>query len=162
MRRRGCAVPRRLIQLLLLDTELERNAQRVGYGAQVQADIRGQHQGQGEANIVFNSDSCTRRRGLAGLVAGAALAGLLVPTTAQAAPAQTGCERRNNNEYDKLLECVTLAGVREHQAAFQAIADANDDEFYPGSRRAGTAGIRRQRRVRRQRAGARRLGGDVR
>ena len=52
----------------------------------------------------------------------------------------TGCERRNNNEYDKLLECVTLAGVREHQAALQAIADANDDEFYPGSRRAGTQG----------------------
>ena len=89
---------------------------------------------------MFNNDSCTRRRGLAGLIAGAALAGLLVPTTAQAAPAQTGCERRNNNEYDKLLECVTLAGVREHQAAFQAIADANDDEFYPGSRRAGTQG----------------------
>jgi Zn-dependent M28 family amino/carboxypeptidase len=77
---------------------------------------------------------------LAGLIAGAALAGLLIPTTAQAAPAQRGCERRNNNQYDKLLECVTLAGVREHQAAFQAIANANDDEFYPGSRRAGTEG----------------------
>ncbi len=90
--------------------------------------------------IVFNRRPSTRRRALAGLVAGAALAGLLVPTTAQAAPSQNGCERRNNNEYDKLLECVTLAGVREHQAALQAIADANDDEFYPGSRRAGTEG----------------------
>ena len=89
---------------------------------------------------MFNSDSGTRRRGLPALIAGAALAGLLVPTATQAAPAQTGCERRNNNKYDKLLECVTLAGVREHQAAFQAIADANDDEFYPGSRRAGTEG----------------------
>ena len=35
------------------------------------------------------------------------------------------CERRNNNTYDKLLDCVTVEGVREHQAALQAIADAN-------------------------------------
>ena len=34
-----------------------------------------------------------------------------------------------NNTYKKLLGCVTLDGVREHQAAFQAIADANDDPF---------------------------------
>jgi hypothetical protein len=129
-----------LVEALLLDTELERSAQRVGYGARVRADISGQPQRQGEANIVFNRDSCTRRRGLAGLVASAALVGLLLPATAQAEPSRTGCERRNNNEYDKLLECVTLAGVREHQAALQAIADANDDEFYPGSRRAGTQG----------------------
>ena len=46
----------------------------------------------------------------------------------------------NNNTYDKLLGCVTLEGVREHQAAFQAIADANDDPFYPGTRAAGTEG----------------------
>ncbi|QQS26365.1 MAG: M20/M25/M40 family metallo-hydrolase [Actinomycetota bacterium] len=68
------------------------------------------------------------------------MAGLFVTTTAEARVSATGCERRNNNQYDKLLECVTLAGVREHQAAFQAIADANVDEFYPGSRRAGTEG----------------------
>jgi Zn-dependent M28 family amino/carboxypeptidase len=73
---------------------------------------------------VLNNPS-TRRRRLAGLVAGAALVGLFVPTTAEAGPAQKACERRNNNEYDKLLECVTLAGVREHQAALQAIATAN-------------------------------------
>ena len=30
--------------------------------------------------------------------------------------------------------------MREHQAAFQAIADANDDPFYPGTRAAGTEG----------------------
>ena len=30
--------------------------------------------------------------------------------------------------------------MREHQEAFQAIADANDDPFYPGSRAAGTEG----------------------
>ena len=35
---------------------------------------------------------------------------------------------------------MTLDGVREHQAAFQAIADANDDPFYPGTRAAGTEG----------------------
>ena len=89
---------------------------------------------------MFNSGSRTGRRLIVGLVAGTALAGLLVPTTAAARPSQNGCEHRNNNKYDKLLECVTSAGVREHQAALQAIADANDDEFYPGSRRAGTQG----------------------
>jgi hypothetical protein len=50
------------------------------------------------------------------------------------------CERRVNNTYDKLLECVTVEGVREHQAAFQEIADANADPFYPGTRAAGTDG----------------------
>ena len=35
------------------------------------------------------------------------------------------CEVRNNDTVDKLTECVTLDGVRRHQAAFQAIADAN-------------------------------------
>jgi PA domain len=50
------------------------------------------------------------------------------------------CDRQNNNTYQKLLECVTLEGVREHQAQFQKIADANDDPFYPGTRAAGTEG----------------------
>ncbi len=45
------------------------------------------------------------------------------------------CDTRVNNTHAKLLECVTLAGVREHQAAFQAIADANG-----GTRAAGTPG----------------------
>jgi hypothetical protein len=40
---------------------------------------------------------------------------------------------RTNNTYLKLLECVTLEGVREHQAQFQKIADNNDDPFCPGS-----------------------------
>ena len=89
---------------------------------------------------MFKQFSSTRRRALACLAA-VGLVGLFLPPTAHAAPpSTTACERRNNNEYAKLLECVTLAGVREHQAALQAIADANDDEFYPGSRRAGTAG----------------------
>ena len=42
---------------------------------------------------------------------------------------------RVNNTHAKLLECVTLAGVREHQAALQAIADANG-----GTRASGTPG----------------------
>ena len=58
----------------------------------------------------------------------------------QASAQGNACDNRNNNTYDKLLGCVTLEGVREHQAAFQAIADANDDPFYPGTRAAGTEG----------------------
>jgi Zn-dependent M28 family amino/carboxypeptidase len=42
------------------------------------------------------------------------------------------CERRNNNEITKLLECVTLEGVREHQRAFQDIADANGGNRFSG------------------------------
>ena len=71
----------------------------------------------------------------------ATLAALLLPGTAAAAPA--GCDNRTNNTYAKLLECVTVDGVRRHQEAFQAIADANDDPFYPGTRAAGTEGYQR-------------------
>lgn len=56
---------------------------------------------------------------------------LAVPMVA----ADSACENRNNNTHEKLLECVTLEGVRAHQAAFQAIADANG-----GTRAAGTPG----------------------
>ncbi|MET0608638.1 MAG: M20/M25/M40 family metallo-hydrolase [Gaiellaceae bacterium] len=66
-------------------------------------------------------------------VAGALLA--LAPAPAAAAPSPTACENRTNTTYDMLLECVTLEGVRAHQAAFQAIADANG-----GTRAAGTDG----------------------
>ena len=45
------------------------------------------------------------------------------------------CANRTNSTFGKLLECVTLEGVREHQAAFQAIADANG-----GTRASGTPG----------------------
>ncbi|MGH8911249.1 MAG: M28 family metallopeptidase, partial [Acidimicrobiia bacterium] len=44
-------------------------------------------------------------------------------------------DNRTNNTISKLLECVDLDGVREHQAAFQAIADANGD-----TRASGTPG----------------------
>src|SRR5829696_1892016 len=61
---------------------------------------------------------------------------LLPASGAVAAPGQA-CDQRANNTYQKLLECVTLEGVREHQAQLQKIADANDDPFYPGTRAAG-------------------------
>ena len=54
---------------------------------------------------------------------------------AEALAAGGACGNRVNNTFSKLLECVTLEGVRSHQAAFQAIADANG-----GTRAAGTPG----------------------
>jgi Zn-dependent M28 family amino/carboxypeptidase len=45
----------------------------------------------------------------------------------------TGCAGRANNSTDKLLECVTLAGVRAHQAELQKIADANGSTRVSGS-----------------------------
>ncbi|MGH9228205.1 MAG: M28 family metallopeptidase [Acidimicrobiales bacterium] len=68
-------------------------------------------------------------RGMAALI----LVALVIPLhagTAGAGPA--ACENRNNNTAKKLLECVTLEGVREHQAAFQAIADANGGNRFSG------------------------------
>jgi hypothetical protein len=96
-------------------------------------------------------------------VAAAATTGLLtalIPLTmsaAEAAPRDQGkpaakaekgkaarkgasCDARNNNTYQKLLDCISAEGVMEHERAFQAIADANQDENYPGSRAAGTDG----------------------
>jgi Zn-dependent M28 family amino/carboxypeptidase len=77
-----------------------------------------------------------RRARLAALTGAVALLMALLPATAaSAAPSQAACDSRNNNQYSKLLECVRLSEVREHQAAFQAIADANG-----GTRAAGTPG----------------------
>jgi Zn-dependent M28 family amino/carboxypeptidase len=56
-------------------------------------------------------------------------------SVAAAPSAAVACDSRVNDNQKKLLECVTLAGVREHQAALQAIADANG-----GVRAAGTPG----------------------
>lgn len=56
-----------------------------------------------------------------------------------AAPAAK-CDNRDNNSYQKLLECVSLDGVRAHQSAFQKIADNSTDPVYPGTRAAGTVG----------------------
>jgi len=70
----------------------------------------------------------TRRAWVLGLAV-AMLAQLQVGVAYSASPA---CDKRNNNTTKKLLECVTVEGVREHQAAFQAIADANDGNRFSG------------------------------
>jgi Zn-dependent M28 family amino/carboxypeptidase len=69
------------------------------------------------------------------LVAALAAAASLLVTPAVAAPPQVACDNRTNNTYDKVLECVRLEGVRAHQAALQAIANANG-----GTRAAATPG----------------------
>ena len=74
-------------------------------------------------------------RRLGALAGTAALLAVGLPAAANAGPASASCDTRVNNTVAKLLECVTLAGVREHQAALQAIADANG-----GIRAAGTPG----------------------
>jgi Zn-dependent M28 family amino/carboxypeptidase len=63
----------------------------------------------------------------------ASLALLFGTLDASAGPA--ACDRRANNTQSKLQACVTLDGVREHQAELQAIADANG-----GSRATGMPG----------------------
>ena len=73
----------------------------------------------------------TMRSGRALLIAVAAVAACaLLPGTAAAGA--KACDNRTNNTYDKLLDCVTLDGVRQHQAALQEIADANDGHRFSG------------------------------
>jgi Zn-dependent M28 family amino/carboxypeptidase len=73
--------------------------------------------------------SVLERRRVVTALAAAALVGTVLPAAvsqgASAEPERAACEARNNNTYKKLLKCVTYGGVREHQAALQAIADAN-------------------------------------
>src|SRR5690606_23656171 len=57
------------------------------------------------------------------------------PTGAGGHGHDRACERRANNTYDKLLECVDAEGVFEHLEAFQQIADDNG-----GTRASGTPG----------------------
>jgi Zn-dependent M28 family amino/carboxypeptidase len=69
-----------------------------------------------------------------GILAGgsvlAVLVALLLVPVAAAGPA--ACDNRVNNTFAKLLECVTLDGVREHQAALQEIADDNGGIRFSG------------------------------
>ena len=58
------------------------------------------------------------------------------PTAESAGIPDAACDRRANNTFDKLLECVRLDGVRAHQAALQQIADAHG-----GTRASGTPGF---------------------
>jgi Zn-dependent M28 family amino/carboxypeptidase len=53
-------------------------------------------------------------------------------TAVPAAAGPRSCTRRTNDTIAKLLECVTLAGVREHQAALQEIADDNGGNRFAG------------------------------
>ena len=87
-------------------------------------------------------------------VLGLLLAAVLPLPAAVAAPT-VACDNQTNNTYRKLLECVTLDGVREHQAQFQKIADNNDDPFYPGTRAAAAATPHDHVRCRRRRPGRR-------
>ena len=89
-----------------------------------------------EGKTMYPSATLSRRVRTAA-IATAAVAGLaLVPAgAAMAAPAAAGCDARTNNTYEKLLGCVTVDGVLEHEEALQAIADANG-----GTRAAGTTG----------------------
>ena len=65
---------------------------------------------------------------------------MLAPASAALAAPGDACDNRSNNTYQKLLECMTVDGVREHQAEFQKIADNSTDPVYPGTRAAGTDG----------------------
>ena len=73
------------------------------------------------------------RKNLTAALAACAMLAALLPTAAAAA--SPACGERTNNTIAKLLECVTLDGVRAHQAALQAVADANGD-----TRATGTSG----------------------
>ena len=65
-------------------------------------------------------------------------AAMLVAATLQSplGAEAASCANQTNNTYKKLLACVTLDGARAHQAALQAIADANN-----GIRTSGTPGF---------------------
>jgi aminopeptidase Y len=58
---------------------------------------------------------------------------LCVVFASTAAAGPKACDNRVNNTPEKLMQCVTLEGVREHLAAFQAIADANNGTRVSGS-----------------------------
>ena len=76
----------------------------------------------------MRSSACSVKMAMFGIAVG-------LLTLSSASAGETACPNRVNNTFDKLLECVTLDGVRAHQAAFQAVADANG-----GTRAAGTPG----------------------
>jgi Zn-dependent M28 family amino/carboxypeptidase len=74
------------------------------------------------------------------LTSSGVLLALALPATAATAAPGNACDRQNNNTYAKLLECVTLDGVLDHERAFQKISDNSTDPVYPKSRAAGTDG----------------------
>jgi Zn-dependent M28 family amino/carboxypeptidase len=72
---------------------------------------------------------------LAALTLGATLLSF-IPAAVVAAPSEAACNNRTNDSVSKLLECVTVKGVLEHEQALQDIADDND-----GNRASGTSGF---------------------
>jgi aminopeptidase Y len=79
--------------------------------------------------------SRTRR---AALAASFVLLATILPAGVTAAPggppvSPAVCDARPNDTFRKLLDCVTLEGVREHQAALQEIADENGGTRVSGS-----------------------------
>ncbi|MDF3046138.1 MAG: aminopeptidase [Ornithinibacter sp.] len=81
--------------------------------------------------------SAVRSKGAkaAGITTATVAALALAPMGAATAAPPSACDLRTNNTYEKLLQCVSVDAVMEHQEAFQDIADAND-----GNRAAGTSG----------------------
>ena len=78
------------------------------------------------------------RRRLRGLVIAAVAVAALLPAGGALAepsqvPPQQACDRRENNTYPKILECIRLGQVREHQAALQEIANANGGNRFSGT-----------------------------
>lgn len=82
------------------------------------------------------------KNSLASVLALASLAGCIDrPSTVlspradalQSTGSEASCERRANATAALLMECVTLDGVRAHQAALQAIADANGSTRVSGA-----------------------------
>lgn len=69
------------------------------------------------------------------LIAFVVICGMLVASGPQVSAGPAACNTRVNNTLAKLMECVTVDGVRTHQAALQAVADANN-----GIRTSGTPG----------------------
>jgi Zn-dependent M28 family amino/carboxypeptidase len=85
---------------------------------------------------MLGSAGVLRRGRVQGLAIIALVVAALLPAgQAVAAPTQKACDKRANNTYQKLLECVRVGQVRQHQAALQEIADDNG-----GNRFAGLAG----------------------
>jgi Zn-dependent M28 family amino/carboxypeptidase len=70
----------------------------------------------------------------AGVAAVALVLGCLVvgSSPAAAAPTNRACGQRDNDTVAKITECIRVANVRSHQAALQAIADANGGNRFAG------------------------------
>jgi Zn-dependent M28 family amino/carboxypeptidase len=66
------------------------------------------------------------------IIVAIAMATLVSANAALAQVSQSDCDERNNNTYQKLLECIRVDQVREHQAALQEIADENDGNRFSG------------------------------